>query len=135
VVAAAVVVIVAAVVGNALAGGGAAVVAAIAAEIAVLSFVTLRAYPPGVKRPMAMFVVLTLLVSALFPLIYLSWLWVTKKKWYEAGLQEDRPDGVALQSATSSVSTVAVGEGSEVMAAGAEEDGYKTWNAPVFVDA
>jgi hypothetical protein len=52
----------------------------------VLTFVTLRAYPPGAKIPWSRFVVLTILITALIPLIYLSWLWATRKKWHEAGL-------------------------------------------------
>ena len=71
---------------DAVAGAAAATVTAIAAEIAVLTFVTLRAYPPGAKIPWSRFVVLTILITALIPLIYLSWLWATRKKWHEAGL-------------------------------------------------
>lgn len=118
---AAIIVIVVAAIANALAGRGVAVAAAVAAEIAVLAFVTLRAYPPGVKRPMAMFVVLTILISALFPLIYLSWLWVTKKKWHEAGLEQERGEETEARLASAAAS----GPASNPDAAPADDEAFK----------
>jgi hypothetical protein len=44
----------------------------VAAEIAVLSFVTVDARTPTVKIPCAKFVVLTFLLTALVPLTYLG---------------------------------------------------------------
>jgi len=75
---------------DAVAGGLPATVAGIAAEIAILTFATLRAYPPGAKIPWAWFIVLTVLLTVLLPLIYLSWLWATRKKWREARESPDR---------------------------------------------
>ena len=75
---------------DAVAGGLPATVAAIAAQIAILTFATLRAYPPGAKIPWAWFIVLTILLTVLLPLIYLSWLWATGKKWHEARESPDR---------------------------------------------
>jgi len=60
-----------------VAGVVAGIVAAAAAMVAVLSFVTLRAYAPDERIPWAMLVVLTILAPVL-PLIYLSWRWVRK---------------------------------------------------------
>jgi hypothetical protein len=67
-----------------IAGILAATIAGYVAQVALLSFVTLRAYPPGAKRPMVRFVLFTMVFSALVPLIYLGWLWMTGKKWPEA---------------------------------------------------
>lgn len=71
----------AALIANAAAGGTAAAIAALAAEVAILSFVTLRAYPPGANRHLVVYFVATLLFTVLVPLVYLAWLWMTGKKW------------------------------------------------------
>jgi len=63
-----------------VAGTTLSLLAFLVTEVAVLAFVTSRAYPPGSKRPMVLFGIITLLLSALIPLIYLSWLWMTGKK-------------------------------------------------------
>lgn len=63
----------------AVAGDVAGTVARVAAEIAVLSFVTLRAYPSGARIPWAALVVVTILITAVLPLIYLSWRWVSRR--------------------------------------------------------
>jgi len=99
VVPAAVILIVVVALADAVAGSVAGIVAAIAAQIAVLAFVTLRAYPPGAKVPWATFVVLTILITALLPLIYMAWLWVTKKKWHDAGLEHEPPPAGAVPAA------------------------------------
>ena len=95
---AAVIVTVVTLIGDVLAGGAGALVAAIVAQIALLTFVTVRAYPPDVKRPFAMFVVATVLVSSLVPLMYLSWLWVTQKKWYDARREPPAAGGVSTNA-------------------------------------
>jgi hypothetical protein len=66
-----------------IAGPTVAVVVAFASEITVLAIATTRAYPPGVKRPMLRFLLVTILLSAIAPLVYLSWLWSTGRKWPE----------------------------------------------------
>jgi hypothetical protein len=69
------------VVTEAMAGPIASFVAFLAAEVAVLTFVTVRAYPPQTKAPMVWMLVLTLVFSVAVPLSYITWLWITKKKW------------------------------------------------------
>lgn len=66
---------------QAVAGTWPSLLAFLASEVAILAFVTVRAYPPGAKRPLVLFAVLTLIFSAVVPLIYISWLWMTRKKW------------------------------------------------------
>lgn len=66
---------------DAVAGAGLALVAGVAAQIAVLAFVTVRAYPPEAKVPWATLVVLTILITAFIPLTYLAWVWTSRKKW------------------------------------------------------
>ena len=68
-----------AVVASAVAGVPGGTVAAIAAGIAVLSFVTLRAYVPEERIPWATLVVLTVFTPVL-PLVYLSWRWVRSRR-------------------------------------------------------
>jgi hypothetical protein len=75
------------VIGDIVAGPTVAVVVAFASEITVLVVATTHAYPPSVKRPMLGFILLTILFSALAPLVYLSWLWSTGKKWPEESAQ------------------------------------------------
>ena len=91
VVAAAAILVVVVLIADAVAGSVAATVAALAAQIALLTFVTLRAYPPDAKIPWARFVLMTILITALLPLIYLCWLWMTGKKWQRS--EPERPDG------------------------------------------
>lgn len=71
------------IVADVIAGPTVAVVVAFASEISVLVIATTHAYPPGVKRPMLPFLLLTILFSALAPLVYLSWLWSTGRNWPE----------------------------------------------------
>jgi hypothetical protein len=59
----------------AVAGEWAGLIAFFVVEIAILSFVTVRVYPPGAKRHFVVFFVLTLLFSVLVPLAYLNWKW------------------------------------------------------------
>lgn len=66
---------------NLIAGGLAGGLTVFVAEIATLSFVTLRAYPPGAKRPMVRLLIATLLFSPILPLIYITWLWMRGTKW------------------------------------------------------
>jgi hypothetical protein len=67
-----------------LAGGSAAAgIAATAGMILLLSFVTLRAYPPGTKIPWLLLLLLTLL-TVVIPLLYVSWLWLSGRKWAAA---------------------------------------------------
>lgn len=87
IVSAAAVLLVVVIIVDAVAGSVVATLAALATQIAVLTFVTVRAYPPGAKIPWPTFVVLTILITALLPLVYLCWLWMTRKKWHEAGLE------------------------------------------------
>lgn len=81
------VVAVVSIVSDIIAGPTAAIVAAFASEITVLVVATTHAYPPGVKRPMLPFLLLTILLSAVVPLVYLSWLWSTGRKWPEESPQ------------------------------------------------
>jgi len=60
----------------AVGGEWAGVIAFFVVEVAILSFVTVRVYPPGAKRHFVAFFVLTLLFSVLVPLAYLNWKWV-----------------------------------------------------------
>jgi hypothetical protein len=66
-----------------VAGSVAAAVAATAGVILLLSFVTLRAYPPGARIPWVPLLLLTLL-TVVVPLLYVSWLWLSGRKWAEA---------------------------------------------------
>lgn len=79
VVVAALVVGVAATAASAVAGAGAGTVAGIAAVIALLSFLTLRAYAPEERIPWAFLVVVTILLTPAVPLVFLSWRWVRRK--------------------------------------------------------
>jgi hypothetical protein len=81
------VIVLVSVIGDVIAGPTVAAVVAFAGEITVLVIATTHAYPPGVKRPMVRFILLTILLSALAPLIYMSWLWSTGKKWPEEASQ------------------------------------------------
>jgi hypothetical protein len=71
------------IISDVIAGPVVAVIVAFVSEITVLAIATTHAYPPGVKRPMLRFLVLMILFSALAPLLYLSWLWSTGRKWPE----------------------------------------------------
>jgi len=62
------------------AGSVAAAIAATAGMILLLSFVTLRAYPPGARIPWLPLLLLTLL-TVVIPLLYVSWLWLSGRKW------------------------------------------------------
>jgi len=68
---------------NLAGGSAAAAIAATAGMIVLLSFVTLRAYPPGSKIPWLSLLLLTLL-TAVIPLLYVSWLWLSGRKWADA---------------------------------------------------
>ena len=65
---------------NLAAGAAAAGIAATVGTILLLSFVTLRAYPPGTKIPWLPLLLLTLL-TVVIPLLYVSWLWLSGRKW------------------------------------------------------
>jgi hypothetical protein len=69
--------------GHVIAGTAGALIVGYIGELALLVFLTLRAYPPGVKPPWIRFFVITFFLTALLPTIYLSWLWLTGKKWPE----------------------------------------------------
>jgi hypothetical protein len=68
---------------NVVGGSAAAGIAATAGMILLLSFVTLRAYPPGTRIPWVPLLLLTLL-TAVVPLLYVSWLWLSGRKWAAA---------------------------------------------------
>lgn len=65
---------------NLIAGSVAAELTAVAGMIALLTFVTLKAYPPGARIPWVLLLLLTLL-TAVVPLLYVSWLWLSARKW------------------------------------------------------
>jgi hypothetical protein len=65
----------------ALLGSWPAVIAVIGTEVAILTFVTVHAYPPGVKPPWVRLFILTVLISIVVPLAYVSWLWMSGRKW------------------------------------------------------
>jgi hypothetical protein len=58
-----------------------ALVTALAAQVAMLTFATTRAYPPDQNAPMIKLLIVTILFSIALPLAYLTWLSLTKKKW------------------------------------------------------
>jgi hypothetical protein len=58
-----------------------ALVTALAAQVAMLTYATTRAYPPDQNAPMIKLLVVTILFSIVLPLAYLTWLSLTKKKW------------------------------------------------------
>ena len=68
-------------IGRGVAGSSGAVIAFVVWEVALLVFLTLRAYPPGVKPPWIWFLILTILFSALIPAVYLIWVWLRRSKW------------------------------------------------------
>lgn len=61
-----------------------AAIGALIADIAVMSFATLRAYPPSSKPPIPTMALASVLFTPLIPLLYLSWLWATQRKWEDA---------------------------------------------------
>jgi uncharacterized membrane protein (UPF0136 family) len=67
---------------NDVGGSAASKLTAAVGMLALLTFVTLRAYPPGAKIPWVPLVLLTLL-TVLIPFLYVTWLWLSGKKWAE----------------------------------------------------
>ena len=65
------------------AGSAPSAITALLGMVGLLTFVTLRAYPPGTRIPWVLLFLLTLL-TAVIPLLYVTWLWLSGRKWAKA---------------------------------------------------
>lgn len=71
-------------------GSSASETTAVVGLFALLAVVTLRAYPPGTKRPWVRLVLLTLF-TLIGPLCYVTWLWLSGKKWLDPSFDQPQP--------------------------------------------